>query len=177
MPRRPVKNPKPNPGFKPGQSGNPNGRPAGSVNEINVQIKTAFAMLLANQLPNLEAWLEAAAKKDPIKAADLMLRVSERFLPSLQRTEITGTDGQAFQPITINLPNIPQINVATSISETAPEPTLELPESKDIPKLIGEGTPAFVLPKPQLSENQLRDLREMGMVPPDSLGEGTPAEG
>jgi hypothetical protein len=56
------------------------------------------------------------------------------------------------------------------------------------PKMIGEGTaftdvnpgklPAFTIPKPVLSENQLRDLREMGMQPPgegayaDDLGDG-----
>ena len=131
-------------------------------------------MLLHNQLPNLEAWLEAAAKKDPIKAADLMLRISERFLPSLQRTEITGAEGQAFTPITINLPALPTINVATSIGEGAPIPLPASPEEE--PKMLGEGTPTidFIVPKPVLSENQLRDLREMGMEPPESLGEGAP---
>ena len=168
MPRR-----KPKHAWTPGQSGNPNGRPTGSVNEINASIKQSFAMLLHNQLPNLEAWLEAAAKKDPIKAADLMLRISERFLPSLQRTEITGADGQGFTPITINLPNIPKIDVISSIGEGTP--TMNLPEGKET-LAIGEGAPAFTFPKPQLSENQLRDLREMGMEPPEGIGEGAPTD-
>jgi hypothetical protein len=153
MPRR-----KPKHAFVPGQSGNPNGRPHGSVNEINNSIRTAFAMLLHNQLPNLEAWLEAGAKRDPLKTADLLLRISERFTPSLSRTEITGAEGQAFTPITINLPNIPKI----SLGESSPTSLLTSP-AEEI-KTIGEGTPAqFPMFLPE---------RE---VLPD-LGEGTPAE-
>jgi hypothetical protein len=149
MPRR-----KPKHAFVPGQSGNPAGRPHGSVNEINNSIRTAFAMLLHNQLPNLEAWLAEGAKRDPLKTADLLLRISERFTPSLSRTEITGAEGVPFSPITINLPNIPKV----SIGEGAPVIPL------DSPRELGEGTPAqFPMFLPE---------RE---VLPD-LGEGAPAE-
>lgn len=158
MPRRPVKNPKPNPGFKPGQSGNINGRPKGSVNEINQQIREAFAMLLHSQLPNLEEWLIRAAQRDPLKAADLMLRISERFTPSLSRTEITGAEGQAFTPITINLPNIPKI----SLGEGSPTTLLTSPAEEV--KELGEGTPAMI---PVF-------LPEREVIP--DIGEGAPAE-
>jgi hypothetical protein len=87
-----------------------------------------------------------------------MLRISERFTPSLSRTEITGAEGQAFTPITINLPNIPKI----SLGESSPTSLLTSP-AEEI-KTIGEGTPAqFPMFLPE---------RE---VLPD-LGEGTPAE-
>jgi hypothetical protein len=148
MPRR-----KPKHAFVPGQSGNPNGRPHGSVNEINNSIRTAFAMLLHNQLPNLESWLEAGAKKDPLKTADLLLRISERFTPSLSRTEITGAEGQAFTPITINLPNIPKINLGEGTAST-----LLTSPAEEI-KTIGEGTPAqfpMFLPEKEV----IQELRE-----------------
>lgn len=178
MPRRPPKSK-----WQPGQSGNPAGRRVGSTNQINNEIRDAFAMLLQSQIPNLQDWLNRAAQRDPIKALDLFTKISERFVPSLSRTEITGAEGQAFTPITINLPNIPKIDVTTSIGEGAPDQSpLNLPEPKETLSL-SEGTPAFTLPKPVLSENQLRDLREMGIAPPDlgkdlDLGEGAPtAEG
>jgi hypothetical protein len=144
MPRR-----KPKHAFVPGQSGNPNGRPHGSVNEINNSIRTAFAMLLHNQLPNLEAWLEAGAKRDPLKTADLLLRISERFTPSLSRTEITGAEGLPFTPITINLPNIPKV----SLGEGAPVLPL------DSPREIGEGSLAEI-PMFLPDREKIPDFRE-----------------
>jgi hypothetical protein len=153
MPRR-----KPKHAFVPGQSGNPNGRPHGSVNEINNSIRTAFAMLLHNQLPNLEEWLTRAAQRDPYKAADLMLRISERFTPSLSRTEITGAEGQAFTPITINLPNIPKV----SIGESSATSLLTSPAEEV--KTLREGTPAEIpLFLPELLDSQ-------------PVREGSPAE-
>ena len=161
MPRR-----KPKHSIQKGQVLNPHGRPPGSVNEINRRIKEAFTMILENKLPELEEWLTRAAERDPLKTADLLLRISERFTPSLSRTEITGAEGVAFTPITINLPNIPKIDVTTSIGEGAPLPLLASPAEEV--KAIGEGTSSeFVLPKPELSQNVLRDLREMGMEPPE----------
>lgn len=156
MPRR-----KPKHAWTEGQSGNPNGRPVGSINEINKEIKWAFTQLLRNQLPNLEEWLTKAAAKDPLKAADLMLRVSERFLPSLQRTEITGAEGIPFSPITINLPNIPKV----SIGEAAPTSLLTSPAEEV--KVIGEGSlaeiPVF------LSELPAKEVISEG-APKDGLG-------
>ena len=141
MPRR-----KPKHLFKPGEpSANPYGRPVGSVNEINTRIKHVFSLLLESKLPELEDWLTRAAARDPLKAADLLLRISERFTPSLSRTEITGAEGQAFTPITIN---IPTINMTKTISEGAPTIPIE-PSHKgeigevsqiDVPTSIGEGT-------------------------------------
>lgn len=153
MPRR-----KPKHAWKEGQSGNPNGRPIGSTNQINNEIRDAFAMLLQSQIPNLQDWLNRAAQRDPIKALDLFTKISERFVPSLQRTEITGAEGVPFSPITINLPNIPKIN----LGEGAPTTLLTSPAEEV--KAIGEGTPAMIpvfLPE----REEIQDL-----------GEGTPAD-
>ena len=136
MPRRKPKNL-----WKPGESGNPAGRPVGSLSEINAQVKQAFAMLLHSQLPNMEKWLAEGAKKDPLKTADLMLRISERFTPSLSRQEITGRDGEAFTPITINIPtfHLPKPDSPQSLGEASSIPLPILPGAET--KAIGEGTP------------------------------------
>jgi hypothetical protein len=155
MPRR-----KPKHGFQPGVSGNPAGKPPGTTNKIVIaeRVREAFSQLLDNNVDKLEEWLYAAAKKDPVKALDLWVRISERFVPMLSRTEITGKDGEAFSPITINLPNIPKI----SLGESSPTSLLTSPAEEV--KALGEGTPAqFPVFLPE---------RE---VLPD-LGEGAPAE-
>ena len=76
--------------FKPGESGNPNGRKKGSVNKYNKQIKEAFGLLLEGNLDNLSTWLSQVAADNPKEALDIMLRMSERFVPKLRSTEITG---------------------------------------------------------------------------------------
>jgi hypothetical protein len=153
MPRRPPKH-----AIKKGQVLNPNGRPVGSKNEINEKIRFMFAQLLHNQLPNLEEWLIRAAQRDPLKAADLMLRISERFTPALSRTEITGPDGQAFTPITINLPNIPKVSLGESSASTL------LTSPAEEVKTLREGTPAEIpLFLPELLDSQ-------------PVREGSPAE-
>jgi hypothetical protein len=111
-------------------------------------------MLLQSQIPNLQDWLDRAAKKDPIKALDLFTKISERFIPALSRTEVTGAEGVPFAPITINLPNIPKV----SIGEGAPVLPL------DSPRELGEGTSTGLSELPVfLSE-------------PLPRGEGAPAE-
>ena len=147
MPRR-----KPKHAIKPGQVLNPNGRPPGSLNEINRRIKEAFTLILENKLPELEEWLTRAAARDPLKTADLLLRISERFTPSLSRTEITGAEGQAFTPITINIPNLsigeagltkplPNNHESIQIGEGSPGIPLDLPKEHSNFFVPGEGSP------------------------------------
>ena len=80
--------------FEPGESGNPEGRKPGSQNKYTKQIKEAFGLLLEGNLDNLSRWLEAVAAEDPKAALDIMMRMSERFVPKLRSTEITGADGE-----------------------------------------------------------------------------------
>lgn len=72
---------------------NRDGRPKGSKNKITEEIREAFQMVLENKLPDLERWLQQTAQDDPAKAIDLMLKLSNRFLPELSRQELTGADG------------------------------------------------------------------------------------
>lgn len=79
--------------FQPGESGNPSGKPKGTVNKHTKQIKEAFGMLLENNLDNLTIWLAQVAADDPKAALDIMMRMSERFVPKLRHTDITS-DGE-----------------------------------------------------------------------------------
>ena len=82
--------------FTPGDPNiNRNGRPKGSANKITEDLREAFAMVLENKLPDLEILLARVAADDPAKAIDLMLKLSNRFLPELARTELTGKDGES----------------------------------------------------------------------------------
>jgi len=80
--------------FEPGKSGNPNGRPKGSKNKITQEIREAFQMVLEKRLPDLERLLMQVAHDDPAKAIELMLKLSNRFLPELSRQELTGAGGE-----------------------------------------------------------------------------------
>ena len=72
---------------------NRNGRPKGAANRITEELREAFAMLLENNLEQYEIWLARIAETHPEKALDLAIRLSDRFLPTLSRQEITGADG------------------------------------------------------------------------------------
>ena len=73
---------------------NRNGRPKGSPNKITQELKEAFALVLERKLPDLETLLAQVAADDPAKAIELMLKLSNRFLPELSRQELTGADGE-----------------------------------------------------------------------------------
>lgn len=70
------------------------GRPKGSANKATTKIREAYHDLLENNLDNINMWLAQVAQKDPGRAVDLMLRLSEYILPKLARTEVTGSDGE-----------------------------------------------------------------------------------
>lgn len=89
--------------FQPGQSGNVNGRPKGSTNKIQDEVKQAFSMLLQNKVPELEEWISRVSERDPAKALEIYVKISERFLPQLSRQEVTGADGKdLFQNVSFN---------------------------------------------------------------------------
>ena len=144
MPRR-----KPKHLYGPGQSGNPAGRPIGSSNKVVIaeRVREAFSQLLDNNIDQLEGWLHALAKKNPEKALDIWVRISERFVPSLQRTD-HHIEGNFQMPINILMPN-PTIHLGS------PEQRLG----------IGEGAPAENIPNGEITEFS------------EKLGEGAPTDG
>ena len=88
---------------------NREGRPRGSKNKITEEIRAAFQMVLENRLPDLEKWIMQTAQEDPAKAVDLMLKLSNRFLPELSRTEMTGANGDdLFKSLKFNFGTEPE---------------------------------------------------------------------
>ena len=87
-----------------GNNYNPNGRPAGVPNKTTAQIKQVFADLLEGREEQLADSLERLREKDPKSFLELFIKISERFVPALSRQELTGADGEAFQPIQIVIP-------------------------------------------------------------------------
>ena len=86
--------------FKPGQSGNPEGRKKGSQNKYTKQTKEAFGLLLEGNLDNLSIWLAQVAADDPKAAMDIVIKLSERFVPRLSQQQITdGEGGDLFKNI------------------------------------------------------------------------------
>lgn len=86
--------------FKPGESGNPEGRKKGSQNKYTKQVKEAFGLLLEGNLDNLSIWLAQVAADDPKAAMDIVIKLSERFVPRLSQQQITdGEGGDLFKNI------------------------------------------------------------------------------
>lgn len=81
------------------------GRPPGALNHTTTQIKQVFADLLEGREDQLADSLERLREKDPKSFLELFIKISERFVPALSRQELTGADGEAFQPIQIILPS------------------------------------------------------------------------
>jgi len=90
--------------FKPGQSGNLSGRPKGASNEVSRRIRETFANLLEGREDELHEALNKLKEKDPKGYLELYIKISQRFVPEVSRAEVTGLDGEAFQPIQIVLP-------------------------------------------------------------------------
>ena len=93
-------------GFQKGPDPNRNtgGRPKGAHNETTKMVKDTFAALLAGEQDNLAAALEAVREKDPAKFLQFWVEISTRFVPQVSRKEITGKDGEDFNPINIVMP-------------------------------------------------------------------------
>jgi hypothetical protein len=66
------------------------GRPAGVPNKVNGQVREAVAMLISNNLPNLEIWMAEIHERDgPLAAMKIIIEVLEYAIPKLSRTELT----------------------------------------------------------------------------------------
>lgn len=73
--------------FKKGEA---KGKPKGALNHTTKEIKEAFQLLVENNLNNMQSWLNQIAAKDPAKAMNILIGLSEYIVPKLARTELTG---------------------------------------------------------------------------------------
>jgi len=62
-------------------------------NKSTKMMKEAFALLVEQNLPRMNELLDRVAQDDPKAAMDLIIKLSERFVPALARTELTAKDG------------------------------------------------------------------------------------
>jgi hypothetical protein len=76
------------------KKGKTTGRPKGAVNKTTKDVKQAYQMLIENNLPNLDKWLNEIAGKDPVKAFGIIMDLSEYVIPKLARNnvEVKGND-------------------------------------------------------------------------------------
>jgi hypothetical protein len=73
---------------------NTDGRQKGSQNKYTKQVKEAFGLLLEGNLDNLSLWLAQVAADDPKAAMEIVIKLSERFVPKLSQQQVTGADGE-----------------------------------------------------------------------------------
>ena len=72
-------------------------------NHATKQIKEAFALLLDENLGEMSTWLEQVAQDDPKAALELMIKLSERFVPKLSQQALTdGEGGDLFKSVSFN---------------------------------------------------------------------------
>jgi len=76
--------------FKKGESGNPEGRPPGAKDKTNKEIREAYQELIEGNLSNIETWLNQVAAKDPARAIELLLRLSEFILPKIKTIDLNA---------------------------------------------------------------------------------------
>jgi hypothetical protein len=96
------------------------GKQKGTPNKITNDVRQRYKDFVEGNLDNLDTWLDRVATTDPDKALDFMLKFSEYFIPKLQRTELTGQDGQNLIPDEIKVTVIHQtkgLQVATNEKE------------------------------------------------------------
>ena len=72
---------------------NRSGRKPGTLNNYTKMIKEAYGRLLENNLDEMSVWLAQVAADDPKSALDLLLKMSERFVPKLSQKAITDGEG------------------------------------------------------------------------------------
>ena len=91
--------------FLPGNNANPNGRPKGTPNRTTMIVRDLFANILENEQENFKAALEQLRISSPKDYVQVMTKLSQRFLPEMTRSEITGLDGEPLNPVNIILPS------------------------------------------------------------------------
>lgn len=73
------------------------GRKKGTPNKNIKDIRQTFQLLIENNLDNMELWINQLAEKNPEKAINTILRLSDYILPKLTKTEITEKPVNEFE--------------------------------------------------------------------------------
>ena len=79
------------------------GRPKGTINRSTEMAKLTLARIADEGLDNLKKDLQEIRKTDPVRAAELYLKILEYIIPKQQRVEVKGEIEQKIQQITVNI--------------------------------------------------------------------------
>ena len=79
------------------------GRPKGAINRSTEMAKLTLARITDEGLNHLKEDLNKIREKDPVKAAELYLKILEYILPKQSRVEIKGEIEAKIQSININI--------------------------------------------------------------------------
>tara|TARA_A100001201_G_scaffold142790_1_gene142012 strand:- start:3572 stop:3868 length:297 start_codon:yes stop_codon:yes gene_type:complete len=79
------------------------GRPKGAINRSTEMAKLTLARIADEGLDNLKKDLQKIREKDPVRAAELYLKILEYIIPKQQRVEVKGEIEQKIQQITVNI--------------------------------------------------------------------------
>lgn len=83
------------------------GRQKGTPNKNTVSVREAIAVFAEDNVGKLQEWLDKIGGDDPVKAADLYVRLLEYHVPKLARSEHTGKDGAELFPTDVNVNAVP----------------------------------------------------------------------
>jgi hypothetical protein len=84
----------------PGNNYNPKGR-GSAPNKTTKEIREAYQAFVENNIDDFQVWLSQI--DDPAKRFQIIIQISEYFVPKLNRTEVTGQDGKdLFSNVTFN---------------------------------------------------------------------------
>lgn len=76
------------------------GRKKGTPNKEVKDIREAFKVLIENNLDKMDLWINQLAEKNPEKAINTILRLSDFILPKLTKTEITQLPKDEYENMT-----------------------------------------------------------------------------
>jgi hypothetical protein len=63
----------------------------GVPNKSTAEVREAFKLLITDNLPNLDKWLNKVAQENPEKALDIIVKFSDFIIPKLQRVEVDAS--------------------------------------------------------------------------------------
>ena len=71
------------------------GRKPGTPNRVTADARAAIGRFVDDNASRMQAWLDEVALDSPERAFNMLKDVIEYHVPKLNRTEVTGKDGDA----------------------------------------------------------------------------------
>jgi hypothetical protein len=74
------------------------GRAKGTPNKTNEEIRQNIHLLIENNLPKIQEWIDQVAKESPNKAIEIVLKLTDYTLPKLKSIEYKSNTNDPFPP-------------------------------------------------------------------------------